>query len=108
TAGAVPRQPVDLAAAMEQARAQLAKWVETGAGDPQNGWAMAHGLIAFGKDLRTTDGRLAVDVLASYATVETEGGVKRVRFARRAPSGVVLAPHTDLIIKKMLEGGVPL
>ncbi|MCC7385997.1 MAG: hypothetical protein IT384_29380 [Deltaproteobacteria bacterium] len=101
--------PVDLAKAAGEAREKLERWVKDGAADPQNGWAMAHGLIGFGPDLAARDGRKAVDVIVSdFAQVETTGGGKRVHFPRRSKAGVVLESHQNLMIAKMLEAQVPL
>src|SRR5688500_7638100 len=55
--------------AMNLARAKLERWVKGGASDPGNGWALAHGLVGYGRDLQAGDGRLAIEAIASNARV---------------------------------------
>ena len=71
----------------EKALAQLEVWVKPGAMDPKNAWAMAHGVGAFGKDLKATDGRLAIDVIVQDYVIEKDGQwVFPVRMADRTPA----------------------
>ena len=81
-------------------------FVRAGATDPKNAWAMAHGLTGFGADLKAADGRLVIDVLMKdYA--RRDGG-KRLGFPVKAGSGAPVEPHRHLIVKSMLDAGVPL
>lgn len=98
--------PRTIADEMEIARAKLEQWVRPGASDPAVGWALGHGLLAFGKDLETTDGRKAIDVIASSAQLVEIGGKKRLDFPQKTATGVLDA-HDDLAVKSMLEAGVP-
>jgi hypothetical protein len=90
--------------AMEQSRQKLEVWVREGASDPTNAWALAHGLVAFGAEHKTTDGRLAIDAIASFAEV---GKNKRIDFPLKSKAGAVLEPHEALMVKSLLEAGVP-
>ena len=62
-----PREPATPDPAVDavraEARALLADVIDREAGDPANPWALAHGILARGRDFRATDGRLAVHVL---------------------------------------------
>lgn len=85
----------------EQAMTLLRSVVEREAGDPANAWALAHGLLAMGKDFRTTDGRLARDVLvADFLEEGPSFPTKR--------GDVRVEPHEDLILKSLIESGVGL
>ncbi|MCA9595113.1 MAG: hypothetical protein KC776_17470 [Myxococcales bacterium] len=90
-------------AEIERTIATLSRALKTPAGDPQNPWGLAHGLVAFGKDFETTDGQKAVDVIASYAEL-TDG-----HYGFPAKKGDQLVePHRALQVKTLLEVGVPL
>lgn len=97
----------NVAQAMDLARAKLERWVKGGASDSGNGWALAHGLVGFGRDLQASDGRLAIEVIASYARVVPIDGKPRIDFPPRSPNGQVLEAHETLMVKSMLEAGVP-
>jgi hypothetical protein len=90
----------DVQAAMDR----LSRYVEAGARDPTNAWALAHGLVAFGKDHTTTNGELAIDVLVRDFAIENNG---KIEFPETA-AGQPVEPHEDLIVKAMLESGVSL
>jgi hypothetical protein len=47
----------------ERALAELQKVCQTHGGDPENPWAIAHGLLAFGSDMTLSNGEPAVDYL---------------------------------------------
>ncbi len=88
---------------------QLEVWVKKGASDPRNPWAMAHGLVAFGKDLKTTDGRLAIDVIVSdFARLETVANKKVWGFDEITKDKIPVEPHNDLMLKAIVQAGVPL
>src|SRR5688572_31683954 len=42
---------------------RLSAMVKEGAADSKNAWMLAHGLLAFGKEMKASDGRLAIDVI---------------------------------------------
>lgn len=88
----------------EKTLANLESWVKEGASDPSNAWALAHGITGFGKDLKTTDGRAAVDaIVIDYVQKTPEGW----SFPPKTAEGLPVEPHKDLLIKTLLESGVP-
>jgi hypothetical protein len=96
-------QPIDRPAA-ERAIARLAQQLAVPAGDPENPWALAHGLLAFGRDFQTRDGRSALLVAASYA--QPEGGPKPRYDFPLAHGGKPVEPHSYLLVKTFLELGL--
>jgi hypothetical protein len=93
--------------AAEQALAWLQAQVRVPAADPNNPWALAHGLLAFGKDFQTRDGRNAVLVAAAFAEpqVSQSAGSHRYGFpVERA--GKPVEPHPYLLAKTFHEIGV--
>lgn len=83
--------------------------VRAGATDPQNAWAMAHGLIGFSLDLKTSDGRNVIDVLVTDFVQEEEVAGRTIfGFPPRSARGLPVEPHPNLIVKTLLEAGVPL
>ena len=91
--------------AAEHAIALLSEQLATPAGDPENPWALAHGLLAFGKDYETSDGRSAVLVAASYA--ERKSGPKPRYGFPLERGGKPVEPHSHLLLKTFLEIGLP-
>lgn len=85
----------------------LERQVKRPAGDPKNPWALAHGLVAFGADFTATDGKKAVDVIASYAEPLPSDGGKLYLFPEKKDDNPV-EPHRFLLVKTLLEVGVPL
>jgi hypothetical protein len=83
------------------ARDILGEVVDREASDPGNAWALAHGILARGKDFKASDGRLAVEVLADDF-LQADISFPQVR------GDVRVEPHTDLILKTLVEVGVPL
>jgi hypothetical protein len=81
--------------------------LRTAAGDPETPWALAHGLLAFGKDYRARDGRSAALVAASFAErrLDQDGRTIRYGFAT-ARNGKPVEPHPYLLVKTFLEVGV--
>ena len=109
---APPRQstvarPIPANPAYDTALQVLGTVVEEYAGDPDNPWAVAHGLLARTANFRLTDGREAVPHLfATYAEPRPVGTLALVGFpASRGP--IRIEPHTDLLLKSMGEVGVP-
>lgn len=75
------------------------------AGDPQNPWAIAHGLLAMGPSLKLTDGRPAIDALfVDWAEPVAVGGHSLLRFPR-SRGDVRIEPHTSLLLKALTETG---
>jgi hypothetical protein len=90
-----------------QALALLDRVLRTEAANPANAWALAHGLLAYGRDFQATDGRSAVEVLAADFLEQlpldgVEGGVPGFPAKR---GEVRVEPHTDLVVKSLLEAG---
>ena len=87
----------------------LTKAVEAGAKDPTNPWAMSHGLLAFGPGLKASDGRLVIDVIVGdYAQLETVANKKVYGFPGQTADKTPVEPHPDLLVKSLVEAGVPL
>lgn len=81
--------------------------VETYAGDAENPWAVAHGLLARNKDFKLNDGRIAIpQIIASYAEERMVGPLHLWGFPRKRDT-IRIEPHTDLLLKNMQEAGVP-
>ncbi|MCP4869294.1 MAG: hypothetical protein GY898_11310 [Proteobacteria bacterium] len=99
TPAATPEPTPDPAA--DLARDILREVVSREAADPANAWALAHGILAWGQEFRASDGRLAVEVLA------TDFLEADISFAKTR-GDVRVEPHTDLILKTLVEAGVPL
>lgn len=66
---------------------------------------LAHGLLAFGKDLRTSDRRNAVEVAASFSERQEVAGRARYLFPAER-DGQPVEPHPHLLVKTFLEVGV--
>ncbi|MBI4815371.1 MAG: hypothetical protein HY791_03900 [Deltaproteobacteria bacterium] len=87
----------------------LSKWVQPGASDPTGPWAMAHGLLAFGPSLAVPNGKLVADYIVTEYSVDAELlGKKRVVFPSATFSDEPLEPHKNLIVKTLVELGLPL
>jgi hypothetical protein len=92
----------------ERATKVLGKVVDWEAGDPGNAWALAHGILARGKDFYARDGRLARDVLVTDHLVwETRGEAMRPLWPVEK-AGRRVEPHPGLILKNLLERGLGL
>lgn len=88
---------------VEQALQWLEAQVRVPAGNPASPWALAHGLLAFGKDFTAAGGKSALEVIAAFA--EHDAGTDRYRFAPQR-EGQPVEPHPYLIAKTFLEVGV--
>ncbi len=95
--------------AMEEydvALATLGRVVEAWDGDPDNAWAIAHGLLARGPEFRLTTGLAALPHLfAVFAEPRQVGAITLVGFPKER-AGVPAEAHTDLILKNLSEIGV--
>jgi hypothetical protein len=94
-------------AEVDQAIATLERGVKTGAGDPKNPWALAHGLLAFGMGFAATDGQSAVDVIGTFAEKQ-KLDEETVWLFPEKKEGQMVEPHRFLLVKTLLEIGVPL
>lgn len=102
--GAAPSREV-----IQGAITDLSRWVERGAKDPKNAWAMAHAMLAFGPDAPANDGRKLADVIVEdFSESVTFEGNEIVVFPRRSKSGEVAEVHRNLFTKSLVEVGVPL
>ncbi len=100
-AKAIPSLP-----AFDAALQTLGNIVETYDGDPDNPWAVAHGILARGAGLKLADGRDAIShVFATYAVPETAGSRRLLGFPREVGT-IRVDPHTDLFLKNLTESGV--
>ncbi|MGE3668710.1 MAG: hypothetical protein AB7K71_03595 [Polyangiaceae bacterium] len=84
----------------------LGKRVQAGASDAGSPWALAHGLIAFGKDFKASDGQDAVDTIARRL-VKSKGpdGKTQWLFPPGSPAAPS-EPHPHLIVDVLLQVGV--
>ncbi|MBI2377527.1 MAG: hypothetical protein HYV07_26230 [Deltaproteobacteria bacterium] len=87
----------------------LSAWVKPGAADPTVPWAMTHGLVGFGPGLTTSDGRSVVDYLVvEYSERTNIAGKPRTTFPPRTFANEPLEPHENIILKTLVEVGVPM
>jgi len=98
---------------MESALKALKRLVAQETADPDNPWAIAHGLLALGEGLQLNNGKGAVEGLfEGYAEHAHTEGHPLIAFPQRAtgPDGkdIPVEPHTDLIMKALAEIGVRL
>ena len=110
---AVTPNPVVADGEIEAALKALRRLVAQETSDPENPWAIAHGLLALGEGLQLSNGKSAVDGLfEGFAkNVETEGHAL-IAFPRSAVGAggqeIRVEPHTDLVMKALAESGVRL
>ncbi len=104
TSAATPSATRATKASVEAAITWLDQQVRVPAGDPENPWALAHGLLAFGQAFKTRDGKSAIDAIASFAEhgAGTAGGADRYAFPSQR-NGKPVEPHTYLLVKTFLE-----
>lgn len=109
TAGtAVPEKREATKEEVKAAIAELTKKVKAGATDPKNPWAMAHGLLVFGKGMKTSDGKSAIDAIVRDSTITLTVDGRELRgFSPKLPDGTPVDPHGNMIVKSLLEAGVP-
>ncbi len=102
-----PRHPAS-AVQVGEAIERLSNHVRAGATDPLNPWAMAHGLIAFGRDLKTTNGASVTELIVrDYLKVAKLDGRTVHGFPPRTSGNEPLEPHPSMIAKSFAEVGVP-
>lgn len=89
---------------------RLSERIEAASKNPKEPWVLAHGLLAFGKDLKTTKkGKLAVDVIVHDFVEAHELDGKLAYYSFPTKKGdIPVEPHNNLMIKSMLSAGVPL
>lgn len=96
----VTAAPSSGAAPLQPARERLRQVCEARAWNPHVPWAVAHGVIAFG---RGWQGGLAVELLGAQAHRDADG---LWTFDPALPSGQPLATHPGLVVKTLLAAGV--
>lgn len=85
--------------------------VKREAGKPANAWALAHGILAMGPGFTAGDGRPALQVLVDdFLKAERLPGLKGLQpyFPDTTEAGLPVEPHTDLILKTLIEVGLSL
>ncbi len=92
---------------LETALGVLEAALQRPAGDPSNPWAMAHGLLGFGPTLRTTRGGLVIEHLGDSIERVGSGPTRAWRFPAQL-DGQPVEPHPSLLLKTLLEVGLPL
>ena len=103
--GRTPK-PIPPDPAYAAADALLAEIVNRYGGDPENPWAVAHGLLAQGPDFKLTNGEPGVEYLfATYAEELPAGGGAFVRFPTQKGKKRI-EPHSALMLKNFAEIGV--
>lgn len=99
-------RPIAAIPEYEHVLAVLGKVVDTYAGDADNAWAIAHGILARGPEFRLADGRPAIGHLfATFGERRSIGPLSFVGFPRTRGE-VRVEPHTDLVMKNLTEAGV--
>lgn len=93
----------------DEAARKLLTWVVSTYGrDPGDPWAIGHAMLALGSDLELADGKSAVPWLfEEYAEWRVIGDTSLVAFPKRR-GDVRIEPHSDLVLKALMETGVPL
>lgn len=94
-----------VAVTVDEALGWLRPELMRAASAPDNPWALAHGLLAFGAEFQTDDGKSAVDAILGFAE-RTEDGTGYA-FARER-DGQPIEPHAYLMLKDLLDAQVPL
>ncbi len=103
--GSVSR-PVPALPDYDQALATLSTVLERHAGDPENPWAVMHGVLARGPEFRLADGRQGLaHVFAAYAEPRNFGSLTLLSFPKTR-AGKPVEPHSDLVLKNLSEVGV--
>lgn len=92
---------------VETALRTFEQGVRPGASAANVPWALAHGLVAFGPEFKAADGRLAIDVIGTFAEQTEVAGKKLWLFPSRK-SDQLVEPHRFVQVKTLLESGVPL
>lgn len=74
-------------------------------------WAMGHAVLALGQTTTIMDGSVAIDAIFKYATIDNIYGHPFPQFPKEVQDNGVsipVEPHTDLMMKVLIETGVPL
>lgn len=91
---------------LDAAMALLGEVVDSRAGDPNNAWAISHGLLARGQGLVLSNGQPAVPWLfQTYAEPLPTTSGTLLRFPAKKGE-IRVEPHTSLLLKSLTEAGV--
>ncbi|RME22977.1 MAG: hypothetical protein D6798_14495, partial [Deltaproteobacteria bacterium] len=91
--------------AIEATLTRLGAVVDRQAADPDNPWAIAHGLVARGPTFILRNDRRAVDWLFERYARELAGHPSLLAFPE-AIGDIRIEPHTDLVLKSLVDAGV--
>jgi hypothetical protein len=89
----------------------LSDVIDREAGKPANAWALAHGVLAKGPEFGATDGRRAIDVLVKdFLKADKISSFKGLQpyFPKSTDDGIPVEPHTDLVLKTLVDVGLGL
>jgi len=101
----VPR-PLEETADIRRTLATLSQVVDSRTSDPQTPWAIGHGILARGPNLKLSNGQNGVDWLFSqYAEELPAGGHTYIQFPE-SQGKIRVEPHSDLVLKGLTEVGV--
>jgi hypothetical protein len=88
----------------KEIRALLGPTVERYTADPDNPWAIAHGYLNAGTDLKVWSGELAIDhVFARFARLDARG----LPTFPESEGSIRVEPHPALLLKSFAEAGFP-
>jgi len=100
------RLPVELTDEIKRTMKRLEAVVQTHTANPDDPWAIGHGLLALGPEMTLPDGSPAVEHLfAHYAETFEADGNQLVRFPEKSDETLV-QPHAELLLKALTESGV--
>ncbi len=97
--------PLAASAELEAALTRLGAVVDQQAADPDNPWAIAHGLVARGPTFVLRNDRRAVDWLFEHYGEELDGHPDLLGFPESVGE-VRVEPHTDLVLKSLVDAGI--
>ncbi|MCB9765691.1 MAG: hypothetical protein H6739_38310 [Alphaproteobacteria bacterium] len=98
--------PVPASPDVEKTLEVLKGVVGTYATDPEDPWAVGHGMLALGPDLQLSNGQPAVDWLFSQYAQPAEVSGHTLPAFPRSVGDIRVEPHTDLLLKVFTEVGV--
>lgn len=94
---------------LQNTKTALEVLVRAGATEPDDPWSLAHGIVAFGPELKANDARLAVDaIVADYVLTREEDDETIWYFPEQTATRRPLQPHDNLIVKVLAGAGLPL
>ncbi|MBX2813818.1 MAG: hypothetical protein KTR25_18520 [Myxococcales bacterium] len=85
---------------------RLSNFVRHGASEDSFPWALAHGLMAFGKDFQTDARRPAIEAVMDHLQTSTIDGRLVYKFRANTPAGLQVEPHPQLILATLIEVGI--